>query len=327
MRWRRHTDSNIAIDIGSSAVRVATSGRLVVDEPAVVAVDTSGRVLAVGRDALSIVGRSPRGVTVKRPIRDGAIADIEASEQLLAVMMRRAVRGFRAPAVVAASTMAATGLERRAIEHALLSAGARRVALVESPMAAAIGVGLPVEDPYGSMVVDIGRGATEAAVISMGAIVSSSVSCVAGAAADAAIASHLEEAYGLCVGEISIERVKLELSEAADGQVIAVGGVATHTGLPRVVQADAVDLRHALDDVVNAIAGTAKAALDNAPPALAADVMQEGIVITGGSSLLVGAAERIAATTGVLVRQLESPEHAVIDGVRACLGLATALKA
>lgn len=320
--WRAARE--LGVDIGTTAVRIATVTRVVVDEPSVVAHDRTGRVIAIGRDALAILGRNPRQVTVTRPVRDATIADVAAAEQLLATLIRRVARRRR-PTVVAAVSLVATGLERRAIRHALHAAGARDVVLVETPMAAAIGADLPVEEAFGSMVVDVGRGATEAAVVSLGAIVTARAERIGGAVADATLARHLREVHGIAVGEVSAEAAKLALATAGDE--LEVRGVDVASGLPRSLLLPRDELRDALDDVVDAIAQTAKNALDAAPATLAADVMEEGIALTGGGSLLAPVADRVARLTGVAVRVPARPEHAVITGVRACLEASVGLGA
>jgi rod shape-determining protein MreB len=282
--------------------------------------------VAFGHDALRIVGRNPAPIDVTRPIVDGTVADVVGCEQLLRLVFDRALarrRLFaRRPGVLVAVPAATTGLERRAVQHAVEAAGARPpVVVMEAPLAAAIGAGLPVEEAYGSMIVDVGRGITEAAVVCLGAPITSASTRVGGARVDRVIADCLRDRYDVAVGEVTAEHTKIALRAACDErrQTLDVRGVDVDTGLPRTVRVDVADLVDALRDPIEAIVTTVRNALDGAPPTLAADVMEEGIFLTGGGALLVGLAERLSDATGITVTTAADPRAAVINGARQCL--------
>ncbi|HET7654001.1 MAG TPA: rod shape-determining protein [Acidimicrobiales bacterium] len=321
-------DRDVAVDLGTSAVRVHRRGAArTIDEPALLARHrATGRPVAFGHDALRIVGRNPAPIDVTRPIVDGTVADVVGCEQLLRLVFDRALarrRLFaRRPGVLVAVPAATTGLERRAVQHAVEAAGARPpVVVMEAPLAAAIGAGLPVEEAYGSMIVDVGRGITEAAVVCLGAPITSASTRVGGARVDRVIADCLRDRYDVAVGEVTAEHTKIALRAACDErrQTLDVRGVDVDTGLPRTVRVDVADLVDALRDPIEAIVTTVRNALDGAPPTLAADVMEEGIFLTGGGALLVGLAERLSDATGITVTTAADPRAAVINGARQCL--------
>jgi rod shape-determining protein MreB len=320
-------DRDVAVDLGTSAVRVHRRGAArTIDEPALLARHrATGRPVAFGPDALRIVGRNPAPIDVTRPIVDGTVADVVACEQLLRLVFDRAFarrRFGRRPSALVVVPAATTGLGRRAVQHAVEAAGARApVVVMEAPLAAAIGAGLPVEEAYGSMIVDVGRGITEAAVVCLGAPITSASTHVGGARVDRVIADCLRDRYGIAVGEVTAEHTKIALQVARDArqETIEVRGVDVHSGLPRTVRVDLAHLLDALRDPIEAIVTVVRNALDGAPPTLAADVMEEGIFLTGGGALLVGLAERLAEATGVAVTTAADPRAAVINGARQCL--------
>lgn len=322
----RRVARDAAVDLGSAAVRVHTRVGSVVEEASLVARASDGRAVAFGTNALDFVGRHPAQISMVRPVVDGVIGDVAACDELVRFALRRALgRRARRPRLIVTVPAAATGLERRAARHAVEAAGGRVPAVVlESPLAAAIGAGLAVEEAFGSMVVDVGRGITEAAVVCLGTLVATSSSYAAGAALDAAVARHLRDGHRLAVGERSAEAVKIRAGHAArDGdEIIAVRGVDTATGLPATIEVAVGDLSEAMSDVLDAIATTVRNALDAAPPTLAADVMDQGILLVGGTARLPGLAERIANATGIAVDVVSNPERAVIAGAGECLAVA-----
>jgi rod shape-determining protein MreB len=320
-------DRDVAVDLGTSAVRVHRRGAHgTIDEPALLARHrATGRPVAFGHDALRIVGRNPAPIDVTRPIVDGTVADVVACEQQLRLVFDRAFarrRFGRRPSALVAVPAATTGLERRAVQHAVEAAGARSpVVVMEAPLAAAIGAGLPVEEAYGSMIVDVGRGITEAAVVCLGAPITSASTRVGGARVDLVIAECLRDRYGIAVGEVTAEHTKIALRVARETarETLEVRGVDVHSGLPRTVCVDVAVLLDALCDPIEAIVTAVRNALDGAPPTLAADVMEEGIFLTGGGALLAGLAERLSEATGVTVTTAADPRDAVINGARQCL--------
>lgn len=319
MRFSHRADRGVAIDLGSGAVRISVPGVDVVDEPTVLVRDRRGRAVAVGTEALRMVGRGPDTVEVVRPVVDGVVVDLPACQQLLRLLLGRLRGRRRRDTTVVSVPTGATSLERRALRQPLQAAGvAGPIVLLESTLAAAIGSGLPVEEPFGSMVVDVGRGVTEAAVISLGAIVSARTTRVGGSAVDAAIVRHLRERHGLAVGEVTAERIKTTLGAA---HRIDVRAVDVAIGLPRVLSFEPDELRAAYEESLAAIVATVTGALDSAPPELAADVVDGGITLTGGSSHLDGLAHRIAVATGVPVHMAADGPRAVIDGARQCVAV------
>lgn len=317
-RWR--TSGGVAIDLGTATIRIGTVDRVLLEEPAVIALDRSGRVIAAGLDARAILGRNPAGIDVVEPLAGAVITDVGLAEQLLEMLLRRAgVHGRAQRTVVVAMPLPSTGLQRRAVLQCVQRALPRgRIVPLEVPMAAAIGSGLPVEEAYGSMVVDVGRGVTEAAVVSLGAMVTSSSAAVGGASADDGITRHLRDAHDLSIGQRTAERVVRSSTGRRRGYV-RVRGMDRSSGLPRAVEFADDEVTSVLDGVLESISAVARNALDAAPAELAADVMQGTIMVTGGAGRLQGLAAQITATTGVGVTIPELPDRAVIDGARLCL--------
>lgn len=320
-RRRRPAGRGVAIDLGTSTVRIASAGRVLLEEPAVIALSRRRRVVAVGAGARAMLGRSPADIAVVEPIVDGLIADVDLAEQLLRTLLTRVgvAHGWAHDAVVAVPLLT-TDLQRRALLQCIQRClpKADLVAL-EAPMAAAIGAELPVQEPFGTMVVDVGRGVTEAAVISLGDMVTSHTAVVGGAAAEAAVASHLSARHDLRLGKASADRL-VRLSSQPRCRSVVARGIDRSSGLPRAVRASSEEVRAAMGQVIDSIAEVARAAIDAAPDALAADVMHGPIVLTGGGSQLFGLPARIAELTGIDVTVRDLPDRAVIDGARRCLG-------
>src|ERR1700683_5521597 len=291
--------SDMAIDLGTANTLVYVKGRgIVLNEPSVVATITTrgGKkaVRAVGNDAKMMLGRTPGNIEAIRPMRDGVIADFEIAEEMIKHFIRKVHnrRSFANPMIIVCVPSGSTAVERRAIQESALSAGARRVYLIEEPMGAAIGAGLPVSEPTGSMVVDIGGGTTEVAVLSLGGIVYSRSVRVGGDKMDEAIISYIRRAHNLLIGESSAERIKMDVGAARvadnheDGPYREVRGRDLINGVPREVVVSQAQIAESLAEPVTAIVDAVKVALENTPPELAADIVDRGIVLTGGGALL-----------------------------------------
>lgn len=311
---------DIAIDLGTANTLVFVRGEgIVASEPSVVAVDTlSGAVHAVGEEAQRMIGRTPARITAVRPLRHGVIADFEVTEKMLRHFMGR-VRGSRyaRPRVMMCAPSGITGVERRALTEACVAAGARSVHLIEEPLAAAIGAGLAIEEPRANMVVDVGGGTSEVAVISLGGIVVSRSLRVGGYDLDEAAAAWLRSTHGLAIGETTAERVKLEVGSVAPDHTDGycdVKGRDPVSGLPRQVDVASEEMRQALEGPVVEIVAEVKAALERTPPELASDIPQRGIVLAGGGALLRGFAARLEQETHVPTRLAESPLTCVALG-------------
>jgi rod shape-determining protein MreB len=291
----------------------------VLSEPSVVAIDQrTGEVHAVGVEAKRMLGRTPGTITAIRPLKDGVIADFDVTEQMLRHFIHKANGNrFAHPRVIVCVPSGVTGVEKRAVEEATLSAGARQAYLIEEPMAAAIGAGLPVSEPTGNMVVDIGGGTTEVAVISLGGIVVSQSIRVGGDEMDEAITNHLRKEYKLLIGQQTAEEVKLEIGSAwpLQEEVQAeVRGRDMLSGLPKTVVIGSEDVRRALDEPVSQILDAIRGTLDKTPPELAADIMDRGIVLAGGGALLQGLDQKLRGDTHMPVHVAESPLTCVAVG-------------
>jgi len=316
----RFRANDIAIDLGTANTLVFVRGEgIVSSEPSVVAIDTdSGAVHAVGEDAQRMIGRTPARISAVRPLRHGVIADFEVTEKMLRHFMARAHKGRRArPRVMMCAPSGITGVERRALTEACVSAGARSVHLIEEPLAAAIGAGLPIDAPSASMVVDVGGGTSEVAVISLGGIVVSRSLRVGGYDLDDTIAAWLRNTHRLAIGETTAERVKLAVGSVSPDQTDgswSVRGRDPVSGLPREVAVPSEELRTALEDPVAEIVVAVKEALETTPPELASDIFDRGIVVAGGGGLLRGFPERLAQETNVAVGLAEDPLTCVALG-------------
>jgi rod shape-determining protein MreB len=331
--------ADMAIDLGTANTLVYVRGRgIVLAEPSVVAIaDVRGKkqVLAVGEEAKQMLGRTPGNIQAIRPMRDGVIADFEVAEEMIKHFIRKVHnrRGFASPIIVVCVPSGSTAVERRAIQESAESAGARRVFLIEEPMAAAIGAGLPVTEPSGSMIVDIGGGTTEVAVISLGGIVYSRSVRVGGDKMDEAIISFIRRNFNLLIGESSAERIKLEIGAArmpdngADGPCKEVKGRDLINGVPREIVVSQAHIAESLAEPVFQITEAVKVALENTPPELASDIVDKGIVLTGGGALLNRLDEVLREATGLPVVIAEDALSCVVLGTgRALEGLNTPLR-
>ncbi|HZM53785.1 MAG TPA: rod shape-determining protein [Acidimicrobiales bacterium] len=316
---------DMAIDLGTANTLVYVRGRgIILNEPSVVAVNIKdGRPLAVGADAKQMIGRTPSHIQAIRPLKDGVIADFEICEKMLRYFIQRAQqRRFAKPRIIICVPSGITGVERRAVMEAAMSAGARKAYIIEEPMAAAIGAGMPVHEPTGNMVVDIGGGTTEVAVISLGGIVSSQSVRVGGDELDEAIISYIKKEYSLALGERSAEEIKIALGSAyplEEELQAEIRGRDLVSGLPKVLAVSTAEIRKAIAEPVAAIVDAVKATLDKTPPELGADIMEQGIVLTGGGALLQGLGARLQEETGILVVSAPDPLSCVAIGAGQCL--------
>lgn len=316
---------DMAIDLGTANTLVYVRGQgIVTSEPSVVAVDSSnGAIHAVGREAQRMIGRTPATISAIRPLRHGVIADFEVTEQMLRHFIRRVEQSrFSHPRLVMCAPSGITEVEKRAVEEAAVSAGARRVHLIEEPLAAAIGAGIAVEEPVGNMVVDVGGGTSEVAVISLGGIVVSSSVRSGGYDLDEAIMSHLRHAHALTIGQPTAEAIKLQIGCALpleEPETAEVRGRHNVSGLPTEVQLTSEEVRGALEEPLQRIVDAVKDTLDRTPPELAADIANRGILLAGGGSLLRAFAERVAAETKMSVSLADSPLTCVAIGAGASL--------
>ena len=311
---------DMAVDLGTANTLVYVRGRgIVLSEPSVVAIDQStGDVHAVGLEAKRMLGRTPGTISAIRPLKDGVIADFDVTEQMLRHFIQKVHQHrFAHPRVVVCVPSGVTGVEKRAVEEATLSAGARQAYLIEEPMAAAIGAGLPVAEPTGNMIVDIGGGTTEVAVISLGGIVVSQSLRVGGDEMDEAIINHIKREYKLLIGQQTAEEIKLEVGSAyplKEEVQAEVRGRDMLTGLPKTVVLSSEEVRHALEDPIAQIIDAIKSTLDKTPPELSADIMDRGIVLAGGGALLQGLDQRLRQETHMPTHLAESPLTCVAVG-------------
>ena len=312
---------DMALDLGTANTVVYVRGEgIVLNEPSVVAVNSRTRkVLAVGADAKSMLGRTPSHIQAVRPLKDGVIADFDMCQEMLRFFVERVhQRRWTKPRMVIAVPSGITGVEQRAVQEAAESAGARRPThIIEEPMAAAIGTGMKVWEPTGNMVVDIGGGTTEVAVISLGGIVSSKSIRVGGDEFDDAIVQFVKKEHSLLIGERTAEEIKIALGSAHPLQREAraeIRGRDLVSGLPRVVSITTEDVRDGLEESVVAICDAVRGTLDRTPPELAADIMESGIVLAGGGALLRNLDQRMANETGMPITVAVDPLHAVVRG-------------
>ncbi|GGM80925.1 rod shape-determining protein [Terrabacter tumescens] len=323
--WLRSLGRDLAVDLGTANTLIHVRGRgVVVEEPSVVAVEVgTGRLVAAGSRAKEMLGRAPGTIRAVRPLRDGVVSDADETERMLRwfidqVRTSRLVR----PRMVLCVPSEVTGVERRALEDAATRCGARRVYMIEEPMAAAIGAGLPVYETAASMVVDIGGGTTDVAVISLGGIVTSSSLRIAGDEIDEALVSHVKSEYSLLLGERSAEDIKVAVGSVfplREELTTRVRGRDLVTGLPKTVQVSSVEVRRAIETPVLQIIELVRATLDVCPPELAGDILDRGITLTGGGALLRGLDERMRHELGVPVQVAEDPLRAVARGAGRCV--------
>jgi rod shape-determining protein MreB len=310
----------MAVDLGTANTLVYVKGRgIVLSEPSVVAIDQrTGDVHAVGIEAKRMLGRTPGNITAIRPLKDGVIADFDVTEQMLRHFIQKVHQNRWAhPRVVVCVPSGVTGVEKRAVEEATLSAGARQAYLIEEPMAAAIGAGLPVGEPTGNMIVDIGGGTTEVAVISLGGIVVAQSIRVGGDELDEAIVNYVKREEKLMIGTQTAEEVKLEIGSAfklRDEMEAEIRGRDMISGLPKTVVLSSEQVREALEEPVSQIVEAVKVTLDRTPPELASDIMDRGIVLAGGGSLLNGLDERLRDETEMPIHLADSPLTCVAVG-------------
>ncbi len=315
----RHV-GDMAIDLGTANTVVYVRGRgIVLSEPSVVAIDErTGEVHAVGSEAQMMIGRTPASISADRPLRHGVIADFEVTEAMLRRFMEKVLSSrFSRPRLVMCAPSGVTEVERRAVEEASLSAGAREVHLIEESLAAAIGAGLPIAEPVGRMVVDIGGGTSEVAVISLGGLVVSRSLRVGGYDLDEAITNHIRNEHRMAIGSQSAETIKLAIAAASPQQeelVSEVRGRDLTSGLPREVRLTGDEVRGAIAGPLADILAAVHATLEETPPELAADITKEGILLAGGGALLRGLDERLETETGMPVRIADAPLECVALG-------------
>jgi rod shape-determining protein MreB len=316
---------DMAVDLGTANTLVYVRGRgIILNEPSVVAVDVKdGKPLAVGAEAKRMIGRTPSNIQAIRPLKDGVIADFEICEKMLRYFIHRVhQRRFAKPRMVICVPSGITGVEQRAVMEAAEFAGARKAYIIEEPMAAAIGAGLPIHEPTGNMVVDIGGGTTEVAVISLGGIVSSQSIRVGGDELDEAIIAYVKKEHSLALGERTAEEIKITLGSAyplAEELYAEVRGRDLVTGLPKTLVVSTQEIRKAIAEPVSAIVDAVKVTLDKTPPELAADIMEQGIVLTGGGAMLHGLGARLHEETSMLIVTAPNPLNCVAIGAGQCL--------
>jgi rod shape-determining protein MreB len=317
---------DMAVDLGTANTLVYVRGRgIVLNEPSVVALNTNnGQIVAVGAEAKRMIGRTPGNIVAIRPLKDGVIADFDVTERMLRYFIQKVHRRshMAKPRLVVAVPSGITGVEQSAVKEAGHQAGARRVYIIEEPMAAAIGAGLPVHEPTGNMVVDIGGGTTEVAVISLGGIVTSQSIRVGGDELDQAIITFGKKEYSLMLGERTAEEIKMAIGSAfpaEDEPHAEIRGRDLVSGLPKTVVISAAEVRKAIEEPVNLVVDAVKNTLDKCPPELAGDVMDRGIALTGGGALLRGLESRIREETGMPVQVADNPLDSVVLGTGKCV--------
>jgi rod shape-determining protein MreB len=313
---------DMGMDLGTANSLVYVKGKgIVIREPSVVAIQKdTGQVLAVGEEAKRMIGRTPGNIVAIRPLRDGVIADFDITQSMIKYFISKALRGrtfLVRPRLVVGVPSGVTAVEERAVREAALQAGAREAYLIEEPMAAAIGSGLPVHEPTGNMIVDIGGGTTEVAVISLGGIVTSRSIRIASDEMDDAIINHVKRTYNLMIGERTAEQIKIQIGTAYPPDTLEVEDVRGRdlvTGLPKTVQITSAEIYKALSEPVSSIIEAIKATLEHTPPELSADIMDRGIVMAGGGSLLRGLDRLVSEETGMPVHLADEPLLAVAYG-------------
>jgi rod shape-determining protein MreB len=321
--------NDLAIDLGTANTLVYAKGRgIVSSEPSVVAVQMDGRgvdrVRAVGKEAKSMLGRTPGSIRAVRPLKEGVIADFEVAEAMLRYFIKRAHNRsmLLKPRIVISVPSGITEVEKRAVRESAISASARDVFLVEEPMAAAIGAGLPITEPSGNMILDIGGGTTEVAVISLAGVVYANSVRAGGDKMDEAILNYIKRKYNLLIGERTAEQIKIEIGTAYpsdEPRTMAVKGRDLVAGVPKTMEISSEDIRGALLEPVNTIVEAAKIALERTPPELAADIADKGIVLTGGGALLDNLDTLLREETGLPIMLAEDPFTAVVMGCGRCL--------
>lgn len=322
------SSKDLGIDLGTSNTLIYLRGKgIVLREPSVVAIKTKNRqVIAAGTDAKNMIGRTPEGVETVRPLRDGVIANFDLTEKMVKIFINkiRMSGSTKRSRVAVSHPSGVTEVEKRAINEAISQIGARKVMLIEEPIASAIGAGLPVDEPIGNMIVDIGGGTTEIAVVSLQGIVRSKTLRIAGDELDETIMSYVKREFNLLIGDITAENIKIQLGcvyakDLAEDKEMEVRGRDLVTGLPRSIIVKESQIREALKEPVIAIIQEIKATIEETPPELAADVMDKGIMLSGGGSLLKGLDELIFSETSIPVHIAEEPLDCVVRGAGKCL--------
>jgi len=318
--------NDIGIDLGTANTLVYVKGKgIVMREPSVVAIDsTTRRVLAVGDEAKRMLGRTPGNINAIRPMKDGVIADFDITEAMLRYFIKKVQNNSKMipPRVVIAIPSGITEVEKRAVKESAIHAGAREVLLIEEPMASAIGVGLPVEEPAANMIVDIGGGSTEVAIISLAGVVFSKSVRVAGDELDSAIINYMKRAYNLLIGERTAEEIKIKIGSAfplEDELTLEVKGRDSVAGLPKTIHITSQEIREALADTVASIVDAVRNALERCPPELSADLVDRGFVLAGGGALIRGIDRLLSERTGLPVTIADDPLSAVANGTGAVL--------
>ena len=312
---------DLAIDLGTANTLIYVRGHgVVLDEPSVVAINANdGRPVAVGMEAKRMMGRTPNHIKAIRPLKDGVIADFEVCEKMLRYFIQK-VHGsqWSKPRMVICVPSGITGVEQRAVQDAAEYAGARKpVHIIEEPMAAAIGADMPVHEPSGNMIVDIGGGTTEVAVISLGGIVTAQSIRVAGDELDDAVLQYVKKEFSLAIGDRTAEEIKIQMGSAWPLELELTADIRGRdliSGLPRTIQVTTEQVREALAEPISAIVDAVKTTLDKTPPELAADIMEDGITITGGGALLGGLDQRLLHETGMPIRIADEPLYSVVIG-------------
>ncbi len=332
-RFLSRFSSDMAIDLGTAHTLVYVQGKgIVLNEPSVVAIERhSDRILAVGIEAKRMVGRTPGNISAIRPMKEGVIADFEMAERMLRYFIAKVHNrmAFIRPRIIIGVPSGITRVEQRAVKESAELAGAREVYLIEEPVAAAIGAGLPITEPSGNMVVDIGGGTTDIAIMSLGGIVYSESVKVAGDQIDLAIINHVKREHNLLIGEHMAERVKMNIGSAftlEEKSQMMVKGRDLISGIPRTVSLEDAEVRKALQESIVAIVSAIKLALEHTPPELAGDIVDRGIVLTGGGSLLRGLDARLQDETGLPIIAVEEPLTSVVLGVGKTLEELTLLR-
>ncbi|MDO8886138.1 rod shape-determining protein [Candidatus Oleimmundimicrobium sp.] len=312
---------DMAVDLGTATTLVHVKGKgIVLMEPSVVSIEKqTGKILAVGAEAKRMLGRTPGNIVAIRPMKDGVIADFDVTESMIRYFIQKVHKRKFAikPRIVVCVPSGVTEVEKRAVFEATIQAGARAAYLIEEPMAAAIGAGLPIHEPTGNMVCDIGGGTTEVAVISLGGIVCSESIRVGGDEFDEAIINHVKKEYNVMIGERTAEEIKIEIGSAyplEEEEDVEVRGRDLLTGLPKNLTLSSEEIRIAINEPLNAVIGAIRATLERTPPELSSDVMDRGLVLAGGGSLLKGLDERLRQETGMPVYLADDPMTCVVIG-------------
>jgi rod shape-determining protein MreB len=326
MSWMGFLTNDIAIDLGTANTLVYVKGQgIVLNEPSVVAVDKrTNRVLAIGIAAKEMLGRTPYEIAAIRPLKDGVIADFEVSEKMLADFIRRVVkhRYLMKPRIIISVPSGITEVEKRAVRDSAENAGAREVFLVAEPMAAAIGVGLPVDQPSGSMIIDIGGGTSEIAVIALNGIVNNTSIRIAGDELDDSIVTYLKKNYNLLIGERTAEEIKCKIGSAyplEKEETMEIKGRDLMAGVPKTMKISSAQIREAISEPVTNIIEAVRQALEQTPPELASDILDRGIIMTGGGALLRGLDKRLRQETNLPVIVADDPLTCVVRGAGRCL--------